>query len=274
MDEIKTAVSKIDWDWLQNFGKEILAAIVVMMIGLWVAKWVDKFIRTKLPTIKGDSNDATVRPLLASVARYIIIFITIYMVLTILHIPTGSYLAAFGGAGVAIGLALQGTLSNVAAGVMMLSLRTMNVGDYIQARTVEGTVLEIGFFASKIKSPDGIYVVVPNAEIWKAEVRNYSKFKSRRININVDLDIDNDLEKIVSDIKDVIASAKEVINASTSNVVILSIIGRVVTIQAQCWVRADSTRQDTSNLYAAVHDKLYSEQVIWAKPVVAPKVNA
>jgi small conductance mechanosensitive channel len=143
-----------------SYTVNLVSAILILVIGWNFAAWLGRFLRRKL----GQSSriDPTLAPMVAGTARYLALIVVLIPVLAQFGIQTASVLAVLGAAGLAIGLALQGTLSNVASGVMLLILRPFGAGDYIDASGVSGTVLEIGLFATRLETFDGIYVMVPN----------------------------------------------------------------------------------------------------------------
>ncbi len=131
------------------------------------------------------SVDATLTPVIASIIRYTILLITFVAGLGSFGIETTSIIAVIGAAGLAVGLALQGTLSNVAAGVMLLFLRPFKVGDWMETGSVSGTVDEIGLFSTVINTFDNIYISVPNSSIWGSIIINHSKYNTRRMDLDI-----------------------------------------------------------------------------------------
>jgi len=137
--------------------------------------------------------DATLSAVIVSVVRYSILIVVLVAVLGQLGIQTTSILAALGAAGLAIGLAIQGTLSNIAAGMMLLWLRPFRIGDSIDTGTVAGTVKEVGLFATEMHSSDGIYLFVPNSELWNRRIINYSRLPTRLIDLKFRVACDDNL---------------------------------------------------------------------------------
>ncbi|MEK9942780.1 MAG: mechanosensitive ion channel domain-containing protein, partial [Gammaproteobacteria bacterium] len=127
-----------------------------------------------------------------------IIAITLVAVLARLGIQTTSIIAVLGAAGLAIGLALQGTLQNIAAGIMLLILRPFKVGDYIDAGGTAGTVDEIGLFTTDMTTFDGIYLSVPNSALWNTSILNYTRLPTRRLDIPVGIAYEDDVEKAMA----------------------------------------------------------------------------
>ena len=159
----------------------LIIAIVVLVGGWFIAKLVSGY-ATALLSLRL-KQDVTIAPLLGQVLRYAILFVTIIVVLGQFGVETASILAVLGAAGLAIALALQGTLSNIAAGIMLVFLRPFNTGDYIDADGIVGTVVEVGLFATQLRTIDGIYIFSPNSKLSNAKILNYSRERSRVVEI-------------------------------------------------------------------------------------------
>jgi small conductance mechanosensitive channel len=169
--------------WIIDNALNVAVAIAVLVGGFFLAGFVGRHATDFLPRTR--AIDTTVAPLLSHVARYGIMIVTIIVVLSQFGVNTASILAVLGAAGLAIALALQGTLSNMAAGIMMVWLRPFNVGDYVDAEGVAGTVVEVGLFGTRLRTYDGIYVFAPNSLIWTSKVTNYSREKRRMVETKV-----------------------------------------------------------------------------------------
>ncbi|MCK5922644.1 MAG: mechanosensitive ion channel, partial [Methylococcales bacterium] len=155
MEETKdTVLGAIEWAFMGPLLVNILGAIGILLLGWIVSRWVASTVRRRLGDSKGLEVNDTMRPILALIAKYTIMLMALYAALKTVGIPPESLLAVFGAAGLAIALAVQGTLSNVAAGMMLIFLRAIKVGEYIQTPSFEGSVLEIGLFTTEIKDPN------------------------------------------------------------------------------------------------------------------------
>jgi small conductance mechanosensitive channel len=170
----------------------ILAGIGTLIIGFWLSGRAAKFIRVQ--TGKISRVDPTLTPILASIARYAGLILTFVVALGQFGIQTTSIIAVLGAAGLAIGLALQGTLSNVAAGIMLLLLRPFSVGDWIEANGISGTVREIGLFATQIDTFENVYISVPNSSIWSSIIINHSRHDVRRMDVDIGIGYESDLD--------------------------------------------------------------------------------
>ena len=170
----------------------ILAGIGTLIIGFWLSGRAAKSIRAQTAKIR--RVDPTLTPILASIARYAGLILTFVVALGQFGIQTTSIIAVLGAAGLAIGLALQGTLSNVAAGIMLLLLRPFGVGDWIEANGISGTVQEIGLFATQIDTFENVYISVPNSSIWSSIIINHSRHNVRRMDIDIGIGYESDLD--------------------------------------------------------------------------------
>ncbi len=186
--------------WATVALPRFVGAIALLVGGWWFAGRAQ---RGTARVLDGQRHvDPTLRTVLASLVRYAILILILVAVLAQLGIQTTSILAALGAAGLAIGLALQGTLSNIAAGMMLLWLRPFRVGDYIDSGAAAGTVKELGLFATELHSWDGIYQFVPNSELWNKKLINYSRLPTRlndlAFGVAYDDDLDRGLETLVA----------------------------------------------------------------------------
>ena len=179
--------------WATVAIPRVVGALLLLVVGWVVANRANYGIRRLLA--RQDRIDPTLSGLIASLVRYTILIVILVAVLGQLGIQTTSILAALGAAGLAVGLALQGTLSNIAAGMMLLWLRPFKVGDYIDSGSVAGTVVELGLFASELHSWDGIYQFVPNSELWNKRIINYSRLSTRLVDLAFGVSYDDDLAK-------------------------------------------------------------------------------
>ena len=168
--------SALAWAAAATLLPRLILAVLILFAGALVGRWVARAVSGALA---GTGRiDETARPALAAAARYGVLILAFVAALSQLGVQTASLLAALGAAGLAIGLALQGTLANIAAGIMLLWLRPFRVGDYIEivsGTPFSGTVKEIGLFACLLETYDGLFVFVPNSSIWAAPLRNHSR---------------------------------------------------------------------------------------------------
>ena len=165
-------------EFLASFVGSIMAAIAILIFGFLVSGWARK--RIIRLSDKHPQLDATLFNFLGNIVGYIIVGFAFLFVLNTFGIQTTSFVAVIGAAGLAIGLALQGTLSNVAAGVMIIFFRPIKLGDFVDVGGVLGTVKEITLNFTELASPDNVQIIIPNAKVWGNVITNYSIYNTRR----------------------------------------------------------------------------------------------
>lgn len=188
-----------------TWGMRILSALLILIAGWVIGGWVSKRIH-KVPRF-----DGTLSSFLGGFAKYAVLAVAFIAVLGQFGVQTASLLAVLGAAGLAIGLALQGTLSNIAAGTMLLILRPFNVGDYIEFGSSAGTVQSLGLFGTELNTPDNKYIFAPNSSIWGSEITNYSRNLQRRQDIPVGISYDDDINKAFKVLEDVLKKEERLI---------------------------------------------------------------
>ena len=175
-----------------TYAGQVLGATIILILGFYFAGKLSGIARKNLSLF--NKIDPLIVPIIGNVIRYGIIIITLIAVLGQFGVQTTSIIAILGAAGLAIGLALQGTLSNVAAGVMLLLLRPFTTGDWVETGGVSGTIKEVGLFTTIINTFDNVYVSIPNSSIWNSTITNHSHYKTRRIDVDIGIHYDTDLE--------------------------------------------------------------------------------
>ena len=182
-------------DWLQlleTWGLRLLAALAIFVVGRWLARRLS----TGLDRVMGRAGvDATLGGFLRNIAYAIMLVLVIMTALTAIGIPTTSMFAVLGAAGLAVGLALKDSLSNIASGVMLIVLRPFRAGDHVVAAGQEGTVLEIRVFQTRLRAFDHRVVILPNSQITTAPIINYSALPQRRLEVSVGVGYDDDLQQ-------------------------------------------------------------------------------
>ncbi len=191
------------------YGLDILGAVIIFIVGWLVAGWVSK--RIYKACTESVKVDQTLTPLIAKIVKYVILFATLLAVLSQFGFETTSLVALLGAAGLAIGFALQGTLSNVASGVMLLTFRPFEVGNFVNIGGTLGIVDEIGLFLTKMHTLDNVFLIMPNSRIWGNEILNYSKNETRRVDLVFSISYSDDIDKAMQLVKDELSSEKRVL---------------------------------------------------------------
>ena len=273
-----------------GFGLDILGAIILLIAGWWVAGRAAALVRHSLKNAK--FVDSTLKPLAASIARYTVLIFVLIAVLSNFGVQTASIIAVLGAAGLAIGLALQGTLSNIAAGVMILVLRPLKVDEFVEAGSVSGTVVEITLFTTLLKTPDGVFISAPNSQIWNSAIKNYSRNPTRRLDIKVGISYDDDVDAALDFLKNLVASDARVLKDPEPMSFVATLGESSVDLTARGWVATsefwptfwDLSRRSKTELEAAgfsipfpqrdLHIKETAETASAAKPAAKPAAKA
>jgi len=194
LDRQLDSLTAVAWNWMAVFLPRLGAAIAILVAGMLIARWLSRAVeRLLLATTR---IDPALKPIATALIRYAILILTIVATLEQLGFQTTSLLAVLGAAGLAIGLALQGTLSNIAAGIMLLWLRPFHMGDYIEVAGQGGAVQEIGLFGCRLQTFDGLFLFLPNSVIWNAALKNHTRNGGRLISVDVVVPADSDVKRM------------------------------------------------------------------------------
>jgi len=199
--QVEEAVQQVI-EIITTYGLDVLGAIPILIVGWWFAgrakAWsVRAFQKTK-------HIDDTLTAFLSGAIRYLVLIVTVLAVLDRFGVQTTSFIAILGATSLAIGLALQGTLSNVAAGVMLLFFRPFSVGNFIEGGGQAGTVKSIGLFVTHMNTPDNVEIIVPNSALWGSAIKNFSYNPTRRVDLVFGIAYDDNIDKAMGIIKEVI----------------------------------------------------------------------
>ena len=219
-----------------EYGVDIAGAIVLLVVGWTVAGWIRRVIRRTLDSVP--VLDETLKPFIANLVRYAVLIFVLIAVLNQFGVQTTSIIAVLAATGLAIGLALQGMLANIASGVMLLFLRPFNVGEYVEAGGIAGTVAEIGLFNTEIKSSAGPGLVVPNSKIWDGPITNFSRNPTRRFNIAVGIGYDDDIDGAMALLKGLLTGDDRVLDDPEPLVVVQELGDSAVIINLRAWTRS------------------------------------
>jgi small conductance mechanosensitive channel len=223
---------------LSTYGLKVVGAVAVLLVGLMIAGWARRIV-TKLLS-RSERVDPMLTGFFASLAKYLVLAITVIAVLNQFGVQTASLIAVLGAAGLAIGLALQGTLSNVAAGVMLLFFRPFKIGDYIDASGITGTVKSVGLFVTELATPDNVHIVAPNAQLWGTAIHNYSHNDTRRVDLVVGVAYEDDVEKALEILLDM-GKADERVHADPEPfAAVAALADSSVNVTLRVWCDADN----------------------------------
>ncbi|TDI34328.1 MAG: mechanosensitive ion channel [Acidobacteria bacterium] len=224
-------------DLVTTWGLRVVGALVVLMIGRVLAGWTRATVRKLL---NRGSVDSTLVPFLSNMVYYLMMAFVVIAVLGLFGIPTASVIAVLGAAGLAVGLALQGTLGNFAAGVMLLLFRPFRVGDSVEVAGTRGGVQEISIFNTVLNSPDNVRITVPNGMVFGQTIKNYSSNETRRVDLVFSIGYGDDIGKAMQIIHNAINSDARVLKDPAPVVAVNELADSSVNLVVRPWVRKEN----------------------------------
>ena len=232
--EIQAWIEK-GYELLTVFGVKILAALAVFIIGRWIVKYLGNLTRK---VMEKRDVDPTLTKFVANLTYMALLTFVILAALGMLGIQTTSFIAVLGAAGLAIGLALQGSLSNFAAGILMIIFRPFKVGDFIEGAGVAGTVEEIQIFTTQLATPDNKTIIIPNAKLTADNIINYSAKGTRRADMVFGIGYADDIDKAREIILEILSNDERVLKDPPLQVAVSELADSSVNFVARAWVDA------------------------------------
>ena len=239
MEEVKNLVSPEQMstmvDWVSQFGLKLIAAIVVFFVGKWLARRISNLLKRGLQ--KADT-DPTLVGFVGNITYFGLLTMVVIAAVGQLGVQTTSFIAVLGAAGLAIGLALQGSLANFAAGVLMIIFRPFKSGDYIEAAGTAGSVEEVQLFTTTLKTPDNKTVIIPNAQVTAGTITNYSARDTRRLDMVFGVGYGDDLDKVKRVILEVLGEEERLLKDPEPLVAVLNLGESSVDFAVRPWVNS------------------------------------
>ncbi len=218
-----------------DFGLRILYAVLIIFVGRWVVKLLLKIIKSAL---EKTSIEETVRIFVANLLNTLLMVIIFIAAINQLGIETTSIIAMLGAAGLAIGLSLQGSLANFAAGILVVIFKPYKVGDYIEAGSVAGTVLDIQIFSTVLKTPDNKIVIIPNGIIMKDSIVNYSGQATRRVDIIASCGYEDDIDKVKEILRDILNQEDRILAEPEPKIAVSELADNSINFIVRPWVNS------------------------------------
>lgn len=240
--------------YIVQFGKNVLLAIIVYFVGRLLIKYTMKALRTLTQKRKMEASLTSFLISLVSISLNVFLAI---IIVGILGIDTSSFLAVFASAGIAVGMALSGTLQNFAGGVLILLLKPYKVGDFIEAQGFAGTVREIQIFSTVLGTPDNQTVIIPNGPLATGSLKNSTKAPTRRVDIDVEVAYGTDPDAVRTVLMDIINADERIMQSGTFApfIPMTSMGSSSLTFQMRIWVKA----ADFWNVKFETTEKIYRE---------------
>ncbi|GAA0724378.1 mechanosensitive ion channel family protein [Aquimarina litoralis] len=233
-------LTKENWDqfveWLWNFIPDLISAVIIFFVGVWVINIFSKALRK---FFQQKDYDETLERFLYDLINIGLKILLVVLVVTQLGVQTSSLVAILGAAGLAIGLALQGSLSNFAGGVLILFFKPFKIGDYIEAQGVSGTVKEISIFTTKVNTFGNQLAVIPNGKISNGNIINYSAEERRRGKIEIGVSYESNIKEAKEILLDLINTQEKVIKDPAPEIFVTELGDSAVTLSLRFWALND-----------------------------------
>ena len=237
---------------LVDIGVNVVAAIAILLVGRWIARRAVDF-GGRVMTRRG--FDPTVGGFVVNIAYIVLLALVVIAALSRLGIPTASFVAAIGAAGLAIGLALQGSLSNFASGVLLVTFRPCRVGDYVEAAGVGGTVRDITVFSTTLLTPDQRTITVPNSSLLGGPIVNYTTAPNRRLDLVFGVAYDTDLDRAKTLLREIVEGDPRVLADPPVQIGVLALADSSVNFAVRPWV----ANADYWPLHFDLHERVKRE---------------
>jgi small conductance mechanosensitive channel len=215
-----------------EYGFKLLGALVVLVVGLWVARQLKALL---VKVMEHNKVDQTLVGFVSTLAHFGLQTFVVIAMLEMLSVKTASFIAVLGAAGLAIGLALQGSLSNFAAGVLMIVFKPFTANDLVEAGGALGTVREIGIFTTHIDTLDNRKTIVPNSKLMSDNIINYSANKTRRVDITCGISYGDDIDKARAAIQSVLAEVPGILQTPAPDIFVSAMADSSVNFAVRPW---------------------------------------
>jgi small conductance mechanosensitive channel len=232
MENIPTVIQTA----VANWGLKVVAAIAILVIGRWLVALAARVLRAVMTKAK---MDEMLVKFVSSIAYYALLAFVVIAAISQLGVQTTSVIAVFGAAGLAVGLALQGSLANFAAGVMLIVFKPFKVGDYVEAAGTAGTIEGIMIFSTRLKTPDNKVVWVPNGKIFDGNIVNYNASETRRVDMVFGCSYEDDLTKAKSILEGLLKDDDRILADPAATVKVSALADSSVNFNVRPWVKTE-----------------------------------
>ncbi len=237
---------------LSTYGPKLLLAIVTLIIGLWIIKLI---VRTFKKGFERSNIDVSLRSFLLSLTRILLKVMLVISVASMVGIQMTSFIAILGAAGLAVGLALQGSLANFAGGVLILLFKPFKVGDFVDAGGHTGTVKEIQIFNTIMKTPDNKTIIIPNGSLSNGSITNFSTEPNRRVDMTFGIGYSDDIKKAKETLETILKNDSRVLDDPAPTVAVSGLGDSSVNFAVRPWCSS----ADYWSVYFDTHEKVKLE---------------
>ena len=246
-----------------DLGINVVIAIAIFYVGKMV---ISLIVRGLHKVMQRQEVDKTLETFVCNLVRMVLLVIVVIAAIGQVGIETTSFIAIFGAAGLAVGLALQGSLSNFAAGVLIVLFRPYRVGDFIEAAGISGVVEQVQILTTVLKTGDNKQIIVPNGQIMDSIITNYSANDTRRVDMVVGVSYDDDLDKVRDTIKELIAAEDRILDEPACTIAVSALADSSVNFVVRPWVKTSDYWGVMFDLTEAVKKRFDKEGITFPFP--------
>lgn len=237
------------WTYVSLYGIRIIGAIIIFFVGKWLARLITKIVKRLMQNANVEDTLVT---FLGNLAYALLLTVVALAALSQLGINTTSFIAILGAAGLAVGLALQGSLANFGAGVLLIVFQPFKAGDFVDAGGAMGAVEEINIFTTKLKSPDNRQIIVPNSSIVGSNITNFSAKDTRRVDLVFGVSYSDDLKKVKDELGEILGADERILKDPAPVVAVSELADSSVNFVVRPWVKSS----DYWDVYFDVQEKV------------------
>ena len=277
IDEAAEAVASMDpqtiLDFLQNngldgstlvsLGKNIIIALLIFYVGRFVISLVVRALRK---VMRKQEVDKTLETFVCNLVRMALMVVVVIAAIGALGIQTTSFIAIFGAAGLAVGLALQGSLSNFAAGVLIVLFRPYRVGDFIEAAGIAGAVEQVQILTTVLRTGDNKRIIVPNGQIMDSIITNYSANETRRVDMVIGVSYSDDLDKVRATLQELVSADERILDDPAPTIAVSELADSSVNFVVRPWVRTPDYWAVMFDLTEAIKKRFDQEDISFPFP--------
>ena len=271
MQEVQNQALNFDWNQLYEMittqGIDLAINIAIAIAIFYVGKLLVGFlVRGVRKVMRRQEVDKTLETFVCNFLRIALMIVVAVAAISQLGIETTSFIAIFGAAGLAVGLALQGSLSNFAAGVLIVLFRPYRVGDFVEAAGVAGTVEQVQILTTVLKTPDNKQIIVPNSQIMDSIITNYSVKDTRRVDMKVGVSYDDDLDKVHKVLRELVAAEDRILDDPACTIAVAELADSSVNFVLRPWVKAEDYWGVHFDLTEAIKKRFDKEGITFPFP--------
>ncbi len=218
-----------------DFGINIVTAILIFYVGKWITGALTRGLKKMM---ERHDVDPTLTSFVSNLVRMMLMVFVVIAAITQLGVPSAQFVAVVGAAGLAVGLALQGSLSNFAAGVLIVLFRPYKVGDFVEAAGIAGTIEQVQILTTILKTPDNKQIIVPNGQIMGSIITNYSANDTRRVDMVVGVSYSDDLDKVAATIKELVDADERILKDPECTIAVSELADSSVNFVVRPWVNS------------------------------------